>query len=387
MTAAHARLAPSGSYQWAPDDGCRGAVAMQERYPEDADSEKAREGTAAHFHVTETLSGRDAPAGTETPAGVPVDMEMVDAGKSFIASIRRTLLLHPGCILRVEERVYMTSIHADCWGTPDVYLCDHANRTLHVWDYKYGHRFVDAFRNWQLILYAIGVLDSEGVPPDDRKHWSITLAIGQPRNYHPLGPIRTWEIGGPALMRYVEPLQRAAIEASVSNAPLRTGDHCRDCTARAWYDEVTGLVDVCPALQRSAALSIDVAYEQTPVTMSAAAVGLELRYLRDAEKRIKARADALEEVILAAMRGGHDVPLWKADYSSGRERWKYPSDQVAALGDMWGVDLRKPLECMTPAQARKEGVDDSVIKAFAEQPRGALKLVPVTDHNVAKAFN
>jgi hypothetical protein len=373
----HARLAPSAAFQWAADDGCRGAPAMQERYPEDEASPTAAEGTAAHWYVSETLQHRAVTVGKEAPNKVPVTTEMVDCGNAFVADVWRVARRNASQgVLHVEQPVRIATVHPDCWGTPDAYVINRSERTIHLWDYKYGHRFVDAYRNWQLLLYAIGVLETAGIPQDDWKHWSITLTIVQPRNYHPAGPVREWVLGGPALLKYVEPLQRAAIEASVAGAKLRTGDHCRDCTAR----------HACPALLRSAALSVDIAHEQTPMEMTPAGLGLELRYLTAALARIKARHDALEEQALGLIRSGRDVPLWKGDYSNGREGWKRPAAELVAMGDLMGVDLRKPVECITPNQARKAGVDDAVVRAFSERPRGSLRLVPVNDDTVSRAF-
>ena len=157
---------------------------------------------------------------------------------------------------------------------------------------------------------------------------------------------------------------------------MRTGEHCRNCSAR----------HACPALMRSAALSVDIAHEQTPMDLTPAALGLELQYLTVALARIKARHDALEEQGLGLVRSGQDVPLWAGSYSSGRERWNRPAEQVAVLGDMWGVDLRSPMAVITPAQARKAGIEDMVVQAYAERPRGSLKLVPVSDDKVSRAF-
>lgn len=341
---------------------------MQERYPEDDTSPHAAEGHAAHWWVAEALSGREHPAGAEAPNGLALDVEMIDCGRTMVADVRGV-----GGTVRVEERVTIHTVHDDCWGTPDAYVMERDVRRLTVWDYKYGHRYVDAYRNWQLILYAIGILESEGIPQDEWGHYALSLTIVQPRNYHPDGPVRSWSIGGPALVKYVEPLRRAATEASMPGAQLRTGDHCRDCSAR----------HACPALARSAALSVDIAHEQTPMDLTPAAMGRELAYLTAAMARIKARHDALEEQTLAAIRAGQDVPLWKGTYSAGRERWKVPPEQVAILGDMWGVDVRAPLAVLTPAQARKAGLD---IAGFTERPTGALRLEPVTDGAVSRAF-
>lgn len=342
---------------------------MQERYPEDRTSPSAIEGQAAHWYASEALMGRTHPVGTDTPAGVPITAEMIDCGTAYVSDVRSA-----GGTIRVEERVTIHTVHPDCWGTPDAYVMDRASRRLMVWDYKYGHRFVDAHRNWQLILYAIGILESEGVPLDDWKHWSITLSIVQPRCFR--GDAEPWTIGGPALNKYIDPLRQAAQQASQAGAQLQSGDHCRDCSAR----------HACPALMRAAALSVDIAHEQTPMDLTPHALGLELSYLTAALARLKARHDALEEQALGMVRSGRDVPLWKGSNSTGREYWNRPAAQVAILGDMWGVDLRKPLECITPAQARKLDVDEAVIAGFSERRSGALKLVPVTDDTVSRAF-
>jgi len=346
---------------------------MCERYPEDEESEKAREGTAAHWYVSETLFGRSVKVGDVAPNGVPIDAEMVDCGDVLIRHARSL----PIGELLVEGRLRITSVHpTDCWGTVDVGHVLRDQRRLTIVDYKYGHRYVDAFRNWQLMLYAIGILDELGVSAEDRRYWTINLVIVQPRSYHPTGPIRTWTLGGPALLKYTEQLRRAATVAMLADAPLQTGPHCRDCSAR----------HACPALHQAAALSVDVAHEQTPMELSPIALGLELRYLMAAEARIKARRDALEEMVLGMMRSGRDVPLFKADYSSGRRKWKLPAAQAAAMGDMFGVDLRKPLDVITPTQAEASGVPREIILQMSDQPRGSMKLVPVTDDTVARAF-
>lgn len=373
-TALHATLAPSSAFIWAPVDGCKGQVQFVRRYPVDTESQDAREGTAAHWYVSETLHGRVVTEGMIAPNAEPITAEMIEAGRLFIDDINRTRAQYPGAVFHVEQRVAMTCVHAECWGTPDAFLFDARTGMLIVWDYKYGHRYIDPFRNWQLILYAIGVLEMMGLA--DWQPYRCTLRIVQPRNYHPTGHIREWYLSGFALLDYVKVLRVAAFEVMSPGAELHTGNHCRDCDARHG----------CPALMRAAALSIDIAYQQTPMDLTPAALGLELRYLTDAEARLKARRAALEEQVLGMMRAGKDVPLWRADYSSGRERWTKTPAEVFALGDLFGVDLRQEIKPVTPAQARALGIDKTVTAGFAETPRGSMKLVALTDDSVAKAF-
>lgn len=381
----HAPLAPSSAHIWAPELGCRGSVAMQAAYPQPDDSEEAREGTAAHWYVTELLSGRDVQPGAVAPNGHPINAEMVDCAQDILIDVRDTLRAAVQPEMRVEQRVAMPSVHADNWGTPDVVIIDHAQKALHVWDYKYGHRFVDAVHNWQLIDYAIGVFDGMGldssVPYTDPRSWHgwrISLTIAQPRNYHPVGPMREWYLSSDTLRdRYLPQLRKAAYEATAPGAGFQTGEHCRDCSGR----------HACPALQRAGALAMDVALTSPPVDLPVHAVGLELRQIDDAIKRLEARRTGLEAHALGIIRSGTPVPFFSAQHATGREAWTVPAAEVFALGDLFGVDLRKAPAPITPGQARKAGVDGGVIQAYAKKPMGALKLVRVDDDAAKLAFD
>jgi hypothetical protein len=374
----HARLAPSSAHIWAY---CGASVRMQEQYPENDDGDEAREGVAAHWYVSETLYGRQPVVGAHAPNGETITQEMVDCGGLFVADVRDTLAAcGPGVQWYVEQPVKMPVVHPENWGTPDVLIVDHANKRLHVFDYKYGHRFVDAGENLQLIDYAIGGL-SDHVPAADWPAWSVSVTIGQPRNYDRYGPLREWRVTGAALLdKWVPFLADAARRATAPDSPFQTGEYCRDCTAR----------HACPALQAAGALAIDVSLQGTPVDLPPHAVGLELRQIGDAIKRLEARKTGLEEHALGLIRSGTSVPFFTAQHSVGRERWTLPVEQVFALGDTLGADLRKKPEAITPNQARaaftKAGVDDAVITAYAEQPRGALRLERAEDNAASLAF-
>lgn len=377
--AAHAFLAPSGSPQWGPG-GCPASARMQEAYPEDTDSEKAREGTAAHHYVSEILHGRECPVGTVAPNGVPVNAEMIACGADYLRDIRDTMgAAGAGSVLRVESRVTMSKmISSQNWGTPDAYLVDWYNRVVHLWDFKYGHRYVDAFRCWQLIDYLVGIVETENIA--EFETWRFTQTIAQPRNYHPDGPLRCApDITGGQLRALAAELREAADAALDPEGPYKTGDQCRDCTAR----------HACPALQKVAMSCVDMSFAAQPVDLPPDAQSVELVIIRAAIKRMGARAEGLEAAVLGHVRSGKAVPFHKAEYSFGREKWKDDTvvDDVFAIGDMYGVDLRKKREPITPAQAKKAGVDASVIDTYAHKPRGALALVEVSDHSIAKRFS
>lgn len=378
-TDAHAPLAPSSAHIWGARDGCRASVAMQAAYPEPQDSDEAREGTAAHWYAAELLNGRDVPLGAIAPNGVPISAEMVDCAQALLVDVRDTFAscvrLGGNPVLYVERRVFMPIVHEANWGTLDVQIVDQARRFMFVWDYKYGHRFVDARANLQLIDYGVGTLRE--IPPYEWPLWTVVLTVVQPRNYDPIGPVREWRVNGQQLLDvYVPQLFEAAKVAMAPNAPFQTGAHCRDCSAR--YP--------CPALQQAGALAMDVSLQGHPIDLPPHAVGLELRQIDDAIKRLEARKTGLEEQALGLIRGGTLVPFFTTEHTSGRERYIVPADQVFALGEMFGVDARKPPEPITPAQLRKAGVDAATVDAFAEKPKGALRLKRVDDDAAKLAF-
>jgi hypothetical protein len=385
LAEAHARLAPSSAHIWAGNGvagtGCAASVAMRDLYPEPDDTDEAREGTAAHHYVAELLHGRDVAPGSAAPNGVPIDAEMVDCAQGLLIDVRDTYHAQVGLggtpQMYVETRVHMPMVHPENWGTPDVHMVDPVRKRLFVWDYKYGHRFVDAVGNLQLIDYAIGCLQTHGVPVADWPHWTVHIAIAQPRNYHRFGPIRTWQTDGRALLDVYVPLLRAAAAAAMAPEPAyQTGPHCLDCSAR----------HACPALQQTGALAIDISLRSAPVDLPPHALGLELRQIDDALQRLKARQTGLEEQAIGLIRSGTMVPFFTAQHSVGRERWTVPPAEAFALGDLFGVDLRKPPEPITPNKARALGIDEAVISAYAERPRGAVRLERATDHAAALAF-
>lgn len=376
---AHALLAPSSAAIWGPG-GCSGSVRMQAQYPEAEESPKAREGTAAHHYAMETLAGRLVTVGELAPNGHPVDAEMVDCATDLLRDVRDTVKSWPNGKLCIESRVYMAGIvHPQNWGTPDVYLIERMRRLLHLWDYKYGRRYVDAFGNWQCVDYVAGVLESEGVPRDEWAQWTITITIAQPRNYHPDGPLREWHTNGKVIGDLGDKLRVAAYAAVAPDAPLSTGTQCRDCTARR----------ACPAAQRVAMNMVDLSMDGQPVDLPPAALGLELRVIRDAMKRLGYRAEGLEEHALSMASKGVDVPHWRAEYSKGRERWRDETSvaELDALGKIYEIELLQPPKAITPAQARDAGLDHDLIKSFSTTPRGPMALVPFDAADVSKRFS
>lgn len=358
----HAPFAPSGL---ATIVACPGAFKMRKLYLEDDESPAAMEGTAAHWVASEMLLGRVHSVGELAPNGVSVTDEMLDGAEMYADALAPYL---DGA--KIETPVSCASIHADCYGTPDFVRLD-AN-TLVVADYKFGHRHVEVFENWQLTAYAAG----------EMFYWhgngelEVIFLIVQPRSYHRNGPVREWRTTASALEAQWDTLRAACIAAEQPDAPCVPSIHCQDCSAS----------HACEALQRATYSALDIASQSTPLELTPEATGLELRIVEWAIERLKARQSGLAEQAQAMLRAGKPVPGYVLQAGAGREKWSKSIDEIVALGNMMGVDVSKP-GVITPKQAIKAGLPAEIVRAYSETPVGEVKLVQSNEKQLRKVFS
>ena len=107
--------------------------------------------------------------------------------------------------------------------------------------------------------------------------------------------------------------------------------------------------------------------------------------LQRAQEFLDARIDGLKEVTLANLRSGKQVPFFRAEQGYGRVAWKVPEAQIIALGQMYGKDLGKP-GVITPNQAKKAGIPEMLVSAYAEAPLTGIKLIPEESADAARVF-
>ena len=376
----HALLAPSAAHRWVE---CPGSAVLAQCYPQEEGPE-AREGTAAHWAMQEMLLDRMVAEGLIAENGVPLTREMIEAAEVLVDDVRATVqrataLGDAG--IKVEQRVAIPRIHNfHCWGTPDVsgWL---PGFTLHVWDFKYGHRVVDAFENWQLMCYVAGLLDAAkeawmhqaGVTDERVK---VVMTVVQPRAPHREGSVRRWAVQGADLRAYFNRLEMSAEVAMSPAPPTKAGPWCRDCAARRG----------CETLTRAAAGVMDDMGGITPLDLTPEQAGLELRNLARASEVLNARKAGLEEQVEHMLKAGKAIPFWRMSQEPGREVWTAPAAQVIAMGAMMEVDLAKPREALTPNQARKAGLAPELVATMASRPMAALKLVADDGREARQVF-
>lgn len=376
----HAFLAPSSAHEWI---NCGLAPHLSSITQDLRDGDEDKEGNAAHAHAAQLLTtGELIPVGTQMNNGVTVTDEMLEGSMTYADHITDTVPTRSRMWLLVEQLVHVPSVHKQCYGTPDARILlgeDNGPWHLHLFDYKFGHRFVEVFENWQLLLYVIGVLDASGIPPLEWHRVTITMHIVQPRTYTSEGSIRTWTITADKLHPYISELAGAATRAlSAPSREGRAGEWCRDCIGRRR----------CEANQKAAYRAVHESGRSTPVDLNDKALSRELRSLHHAQRMLEARITGLEQQALHRLHSGAYLSDYGIEHTRPHRRWNAPASEVIAMGQLMGKDLAKSAEpaVITPTQAKKLGIDESVIVEYASYPPGSAKLVPVDTTKTRKIF-
>jgi hypothetical protein len=327
------------------------------------DTDASREGTAAH-EVAARLAehGELMPVGSLTSNGVAVTDEMVEGAELWAETVGQ----HVGG--RFEQPIECMVIHRDCYGTPDFTYGPEMGEMV-VADYKFGHRYVSAFENWQLVAYAIGTIGA--YYPTMR----VILRIVQPRSYHRDGPVRDWIIDGNQLRDYSTQLSAACYAALEPDAQCVTGTQCYGCPAR----------HACEAALHMEQSALYLSGSTLPLDASVEAKAIRLHQIRRALDHLKQMDSGITEDLAAAVRRGQTVTGFTLAAGAGREGWTRPIPEVIALGMAMGVDVSKQ-GCITPKQARKAGLPAEVVAAYAERSAGEVKLVEDDGSAVRRIF-
>lgn len=392
----HAVLAPSSAEQWG---NCPGSVRAQADMP-NLESEQTREGTAAHWVMSETLLnlqtvGRGAVCcaefiGQQAPNGVLIDGKMaegaqimVDDVAKLVTSLSEKVGRNLWADLLIEHRVFMPNIHPlENWGTLDCALYVPEINLLFIWDYKHGHRECKAQNNLQLIDYLAGLIDKYQIDGMTDQRTNVVAKIVQPFCYKALGPVSEWCVRLSDLRGEFNRLRGKATEALGADPKLSTGKHCRDCRA----------VGKCLAARQMGYNYIDVINEPYQMdTMQGADLATERRILQDGLAVAKARLEAIEDELHYRVGSGDTSTGLSLETSAGRLEWTVPEAQAIALANQFGVDASKQ-GVLTPTQTKAKAPKE--VRPFLEQvmagvtrrPAGKLKLVDAENSIGARAF-
>jgi len=401
-TRAHATLAPSAAHRWMH---CPGSVRATRDLP-DVTSEAAAEGTAAHELCSHCLTTREDPADfigkwvdikatspeqrfIDSPFDTPdefrffeIDEEMADAVSMYVDHIWTKCRWSEhgsgtACFIDVEQRLDMTHLHPEIFGTGDATVYVEPDSHLHVIDFKYGKGIsVDADENPQLLLYAAGAARRH----HNRKIQGLTVHIVQPRAPHAKGPIRSYEIDLLDLFEFEHDLAAAAKRTDDPDAPFNAGPWCHDSFCK--------LQATCPA-NRAKRLA-DAGAEFGSVDVDTVFPKVEA-LTEDQEARILAEADGMLALVKAVQQRAHDRALqghlprgFKLVAKRANRRWKDPVEAEEAM-------LARAIEPYQPAKLKSPAMAESGFPGKNKEQRAAamadlvvkqssgLNLVPVDD--------
>lgn len=227
MPGKHALLSASSSHRWL---NCPPSAKLCAGKP-DASSPYARQGTDAHtlceYKVLKAL-GQDVKDPTENLGYFDQEMDScTDQYCSFVMeqlAEARKLCTDPKVL--VEQRLDFSRWVPDGFGTGDCLIV--SDRILHIIDFKYGLGvLVEAFKNPQMMCYALGALDTyDGIYDIEE----VCMTIFQPRR----SSVSTWNCSKEELLDWAEKILKTRAELAIKGeGDFAAGDHCQFCSVKA----------------------------------------------------------------------------------------------------------------------------------------------------------
>ena len=395
----HAQFSPSSSARWL---SCPASLVLHQNLPVGPASRYAAEGSAAHTLAARCFEyGRDAEffRGEEIEHEgfvFTVDDDMIHAVQTYLDIVRR--LVQPGDTFMFEQRVYFAEAIgvAEQGGTSDCIVLHDGCTRLTVGDYKHGMgERVDAENNTQLMIYAIGVLETFDTIMGDVQE--VTLFICQPRidNYS------EWTCSRAELEALAERMRNAAsrargaaIEHEINGAiPLSfygvSEKGCRWCSVKATCDAyrqkvAAAVFDDFEVLDEPAALEVR-GKPQIPAAADKlgelyGALDLIEDWCRGVRAEVERRLFAGMTVI-----GPDGQPMKLIEGRKGHRAWSDADAAAATLVPLLGDGAYKEPELLSPSavekalgKKRKQEYED-FIKPLVRQPRGRATIALGSD--------
>lgn len=389
MSGQHAFLAPSFAPVWAHCSAAPGAAAGIVV----PDTPETVEGTAAHWVVASQLelfrqhqymlTDDYSRLGYQDPDGTLITRDMTDAAEVMVEDVRTRVPHEKAAMLLIEQPVTMPHIHEHNWGTLDAALVDLQAGQIVLWDYKHGHRDVEAEGNFQMADYLAGLVAMFQIDGHAEQHIDVEVRVVHPRAYSSLSGAVSVHRGKLADWRADWNLLHSQANEAFTAPRYRPGLHCRDCPA----------VGKCPSARKAGYSIISYVDAATALdTMDGGDLAYEYEILSQGLAIVKARLEAVEEDLQARVRGGDTSTGLALQASRGRETWTAPAEQVITLGHLFGADFGK-VAAKTPNQARalvpKEQREsfDAAISGLVTRTHRTVKLVPADGTTAARAFS
>ena len=295
---------------------CPGSRALVETVPPKPTSSYAEEGTRLHNAMHAILS-------------LDETIDSFDNNEKLRFALDSLNEIDPnrGMEFQTEITVHFGGFLAGVFGSCDL-LGRIGNRAI-LLDWKFGDGVaVDAEENDQLLFYAAAAMRTAETRWAFEGVTEIEMIIVQPPR------VSRW-LTTPGRVKAFERTLFDAVQVSFKpDAPLKQGDHCRWCPAKAVCPEVTG------QLERAVSTKI--------AAIDPEKIGHALAFAQVAEEWAK----SVREMAQTMLESNAPVTGWKLVPKRATRQWADPDAARAALTKM-GLDDSDLMVMKSPAQVEK----------------------------------
>lgn len=317
---------------------CPGSVALCAQVPPKPSTRYADEGTLLHAAASICLEENRAPVSLVglTVAGVDLTEDLVEERLRPALNAFDDMLteLDPeqkqAMDYAVEQEVTFGEYLPEVFGSCDV-IARVGDRAI-ILDWKFGSGvMVEAEENEQLMFYAAAARRTKGLEWYFDGVTDIELVIVQPPR------IKRWCTTTERIDQFERELKRAVELSASANAPMKEGDHCRWCAAKAICPLMTGAVDRALAIQ----------LREVDITRMG-------RALKEAVL-LEQWIDDLRTLAHQALEAGVAVPGWKLVDKRATRKWKDGAEVEQALWKAGYTDTESLFDTKikSPAQVEK----------------------------------
>lgn len=324
---------------------CPGSVALVKLAPPSPSSIYADKGTLLHTVISDVLAEDKAPEdmiGLKYE-GQTLDQDMIDDKINPALDLLDQLDPLQQMKLAVETRVGFGSYLPGAFGSCD--LLGRIGDTAYVIDWKFGDGVVvTAEENEQLMYYAAAAMRTPEVAWVFEGVTNIECVIIQP----PV--IRRWRTTPARIKQFERDLKRAVKVASLPDAKLYAGDHCRFCPAKPTCPLITGAVD------RALKIQLDKQDNTMLSTYATQAVILQ-GWIND-----------LNALVEKKLKAGDKIVGWKLVSKQSRRKWSDEGEVVHWLDgkglearEIYSTEIRSPAQMEKVLKKRKLALPDELV--------------------------
>jgi len=305
---------------------CPGSVALCATMPAKGSNKYADEGTLLHNVIAEVLTS-DKPImeyiGT-TYADQVLTEELIT--NKLLPALSALEEVAPDQFA-VETKVNFGQLMPNVFGSTD--LIGRRGNTAIVLDWKFGNGVVDAEENEQLMFYAAAAMRTNATLWAFKEATEIECIIVQPPS------IKRWTTTLDRVKAFERDLTNAVRESGKPHATLKTGDHCRWCSAKPICPQMTGAVE--------RALKVKISNLDLPAISAA---------LKDADL-LEGWITDLRALAFKVLESGSLIPEYKLVAKRALRKWAREDDAAQWL-EANGVYPYSSVEVISPAQAEKQ---------------------------------